>query len=392
MNLTTAEPGGVSAIGWDDDRVRRQRLERLQAFMKDLGIGAMYLYDVNMRYALNLRVPGANVFVPAEGEPTAFVRGRDIVWVSECVPAQRLLYEGTSMWDPRGTVKLDRFGKGIADLMGRHGVAGKPLAVDTLETAAVLALLEAGIHVVDATGALEQARSVKTDDEVALYRAMGDMYTHVIGRFQDAVRPGVTESELSGVVSSAWYEVGGEDASHVELCAGDNMNPWRRWPSQRAVLEGDLVGVDFHGVGPRGLRGDVSRTVLCGERPSQAQRDLYRRAHEFLLGVIATMRAGRSFAEVYSLVPGVPTSFQSRMLPYPVFHCIGMTPAGYPSLDRDRPAPDAVLKPNQVFAVESYFGEEGSPIAVKLEDQVLVRDGEPEVLGASIPFDDRLLA
>jgi Xaa-Pro dipeptidase len=388
--LTISSPEHVTQT-WDDARLRAERLTQLQAHMRQFGIGAMFLSGVNLRYALNLRLPGANVFVPAQGDPTAFVRRRDIPWVSKHVPTQKLLYEGTSMWDPRGTVSLDALSAGISDLMTEHGVGGEPLAVDTVETAAILALLNAGIRVVDATSAIEQARTVKTDDEIQVYRAIGALYTTAIGELRDAIRVGVSENELAGILSLAWLHAGGEDATHVELCSGPRMNPWNRWPSQRPLEPGDLVAVDFHGIGPCGLRGDVSRTFLVGDRPTAQQHDLYRRAHDYLRATIAVMRPGRSFQEVWDARPRAPDSFERAMNPYPVFHTIGMTPAGYPGLDRDRPAPAGVLRRNQVYAVECYFGEEGSPLAVKLEDQVRITDGEAEVLGSTIPFDENLM-
>jgi len=377
--------------GWDDGRLRAERLAMLQGHLRELGIGAMFLYGVNLRYALNLRIPGANVFVPAQGQPTAFVRNRDIPWVSEHVPAQRLLYEGTSMWDPHGTVALDAFGNGIRDLMVECGVGGEPLAVDAIETAAVLALIRAGIVVVDATAAIERARTVKTPDEIEVYRSIGAMEASSVNAFRAAIRPGVKESELAGVLSLAWHGVGGEEATHVELCSGPRMNPWQRWPGERRLEAGEMVGVDFHGIGPCGLRGDISRTFLVGDAPTTEQRDLYRRAYDYMAATIDGMRGGRSFAEVWETRPRASEALERGMLPYPVFHCIGMTPAGYPGLDRDRPAPSAVLQPNQVFAVECYFGEAGSPLAVKLEDQVRITDGAAEILGRDIPFDDALL-
>jgi hypothetical protein len=49
------------------------------------------------------------------------------------------------------------------------------------------------------------------------------------------------------------------------------------------------------------------------------------------------------------------------------------------------------LVENQVLSVECYFGEIGGPFAVKLEEDIVVRDGPPEVLGRDMPFDGRLI-
>jgi hypothetical protein len=89
-------------------------------------------------------------------------------------------------------------------------------------------------------------------------------------------------------------------------------------------------------------------------------------------------------------VPEVPEKYRAQLYNFSLAHAIGMTPGGYPKIDKGK-VPDDTLKPNHVLAVECYFGEETSPLAVKFEEQILVRDGEPEVLGAGIPFDDRLL-
>ena len=52
---------------------------------------------------------------------------------------------------------------------------------------------------------------------------------------------------------------------------------------------------------------------------------------------------------------------------------------------------DDVLHEDQVLSVECVWAEDGKPYAVKLEEMIRVRDGEPEVIG-SIPVDARLLA
>jgi hypothetical protein len=52
-------------------------------------------------------------------------------------------------WDPENDQRLKRFGQGIADLLAQHGAADQPLAIDMLDGASVLALLDADVRVVD---------------------------------------------------------------------------------------------------------------------------------------------------------------------------------------------------------------------------------------------------
>jgi hypothetical protein len=65
-----------------------------------------------------------------------------------------------------------------------------------------------------------------------------------------------------------------------------------------------------------------------------------------------------------------------------------MTFGGTPELNKATKRLDASLEPNQVLTIESYFAEEGSPLAVKLERMVVIRDGLPEVLDSEVPLDD----
>jgi Xaa-Pro aminopeptidase len=170
------------------------------------------------------------------------------------------------------------------------------------------------------------------------------------------------------------------------------MNPWRRWPTQRRVREGEFVGIDLHGRGINGLRGDGSRTFFVGDKPSQEQRDLYKRAYDYLVSTMEVFEAGRSFAEVLDKAPVVPEKYREHLYNYNIGHGMGLGSSGYPHITKKKAQPDACLEPNQVLAVECYMGEVGSPQAVKLEEIIVVREGKPELLRPGIPYDERFIA
>jgi Xaa-Pro aminopeptidase len=158
------------------------------------------------------------------------------------------------------------------------------------------------------------------------------------------------------------------------------------------VQPGEFVAIDFHGRGTGGLIGDLSRTYLVGDRPSADQRDLYQRALDYLLTVTEALRGGRTIGEVLADVPEVPERYATRLYYYNIAHSIGITWAGHPEVNKRRSRLDTLLQPNHVLTVESYFAEPGSPLGVKLERMVVLRDGPPEVLDAGVPLDDWLLA
>lgn len=375
---------------WDDQRLKRDRLAQLQAQMAKRGIGGLYLSSGEFkRYLLNLSVPSSKVFVPVEGDALAIVRRRDIGFVRLGHENVQLRGKDEEDWETGDA--LSAGARAVLDLMHQHGVEGEPLAVDALAPSLVIDLHDAGVRIVEAEPVIEHAWTVKTQDEVAIYRAIGGHYMQTITAFRDAIRPGITENELASVVVSAWYQAGGEDIAQLNVCAGENMNPWRRWPSQRPLQDGEFVGVDLHGRGINGLRGDASRTFLVGDHPTAAQCDLYRAAYDYMFGCIDLFRAGRTIREVMDAVPPVPERYRSQLLDYNVAHGMGLGSSGYPHLDPRKPPIDDILYPNQVLAVESYFGEEGSSVAVKLEEQIVVRDGVPEILGGDMPYDQRFV-
>ena len=82
-----------ATLTWDPQRLKRDRLHMLQEEMKLRDIGALYLTDQNhIRYALNEHVPGAEVFVPAEGEALGLIRQRDMGYVTRSHATVRLRF------------------------------------------------------------------------------------------------------------------------------------------------------------------------------------------------------------------------------------------------------------------------------------------------------------
>ena len=153
----------------------------------------------------------------------------------------------------------------------------------------------------------------------------------------------------------------------------------------------EFVGLDFHGRGFAGLRGDGSETYWVGVTPSKEQKDLYKRAREYVVATAAEFRAGRNFADVLKTVPQLEAKYATQMYNLFVGHAVGMTPQGNPAVDMREPRDDDALEENQVLAIECYFGEVASPLAVKLEQMIRVTAGAPEILGA-LPTDPKMLA
>ncbi|MBM2813223.1 MAG: aminopeptidase family protein [Chloroflexi bacterium] len=260
-----------------------------------------------------------------------------------------------------------------------------------LDTDDFLSLVNGGVRISNAVPIIESAWTVKTEDELTIYRHIGEQYARTMQVSRESIHPGVTENQLSATVTAAWYDTGGEGLLQINVCAGEDMNPWRRWPSQRAIADGEFVGIDLHGRSYAGLHGDATRTYFVGDHPTPEQRDLYRRAYDYIKAMTSVIEAGLSIAEICERAPRIPDEYREALWDLNLAHAIGPGASGEPRLDPRKPRKDVVLEPNQVLSVECYFGQKGSPLAVKLEDDIIVRDGPPELLGPTMPYDERFI-
>src|SRR5438093_2111213 len=196
---------------WDDNRIRTERLAKLQAAMREAGVGALLLKDwVNALYAINTRIPSGQTFVPAEGKPIAFVRPMDDGYVSAVgVETRPTIYLGNPSQDRDGQNKK-RWAAAISDLVAESGTAGQPLGIDQLDPEGTVALHEAGLKLINARNILQAAASVKTEDEVLIYWQTGKIYDRVMRQFRDELQPGISEQQMINFIYSQVVSMGAE--------------------------------------------------------------------------------------------------------------------------------------------------------------------------------------
>jgi Xaa-Pro aminopeptidase len=370
--------------------MRKERVKRLQREMAAQEISALYLAEEpDVRYATDMKVPGSSVFVPTEGEPILYVRPRDQGYAERQYARIRPASRNNNATGADLEEKIHRWSKEMKATMQEFGVEGGKLGVDLLDAGSFRALEDEGIRVVDGRYPLTVAKRVKTQDEVTCFRTVGSWYQQIMGRFREAIRPGIREIDLAAVVQQAAVGSGAEDIFQLNVCAGENMNPWRRWPTERQIKPEEFVGVDLHIVGPGGCWADVSRTYYCGEKPTQEQKSLYHLAHDYLQGVIALLKPGERIDHVVAKVPEVPEKYRTLLDNYSIAHSDALKPHEYPRVERKKPSSE-LLEPNMVFSVETYFSEVGGTETVKLEELVVVTEKGPEVLSTA-PFDERLI-
>jgi Xaa-Pro aminopeptidase len=380
--------------------LRAGRLERLQAAMRTHGVESCLLFnEPNVRYATGVSampiwsnttfINGA--VVPAEGRPIVFMHGNSVHLFRESEADVRPMHPWEFIDDADGEATI--FAKEvIAALRELRVEPGAPLAVDRLGTPGFLALQREGVRLIDSAPVTAEAREVKTVEEIELLEQNGRIVMEMLGAFQAAVAPGVRERDLLAVLADTLLRSGGEHLATSTVCSGPNTNPWRAVATERALEPGDLVYVDTDAVGVEGYFFCVSRTFLCADvRPSPAQQDAYRAAHEWLLGMREVIRPGVTCAEIAERAPKIPERYLPQRYECMV-HGIGLEEES-PSVAHPgdpQPNPDRVIREDMALVVELYCGEAGARDGVKLGDQVLVTKDGPKVL-VPYPYEHALL-
>lgn len=384
--------------------MRRYRLERIRAELKRRDYAGALLYDpVNIRYATdstNMQLwvahnPTRHCFVATEGPVVLFDYfscehlSDHSGMVDEVRPAVSWMYlYGGELSEAR----VRRWAAGIADLVKAHGGGNARIAVDHLDHEGVAELARLGIAVGNGEAVMENARLIKSPDEVLAMRRAVVACEAAMGEMHAALKPGISENELWAELHRGNIARGGEWIETRLLSSGPRTNPWFQECSSRKVETGDLVAFDTDLIGPYGFCADLSRTWLCGDgEPTGEQRALFAIAAHQIAHNTALMKPGISFRELVerSEVPP-PDCFPAR---YGVlYHGVGLADE-YPTLphaaDWTSDTPDGMLEPGMVLCVESYIGRLGGQEGVKIEEQVLITETGNLQL-SSYPVDLRL--
>lgn len=399
MWLSDTEPSYIDAKA-----LRRERLERLRAWMRRENYGAVVLFDpYNQRYATGsrnmfgyfLRNSTRYFFVPTEGPiilfeyPQSYHVSQVLETVDEARPS-KLVWSSVSGRDDE-TARL--FATEIADLLKSHGGGSMKIGLDRCQHLHAVALEALGCEVKDCQGEILNVRAVKTPEEIKCLVASMAGAEAAVAAVREAIRPGVSENELFAVMYHEVIRQGGEFIETRLLTSGQRTNPWFNEASGRRVRPGELVALDTDTIGCYGYYSDFSRTFRCGPgKPTTYQKMLYRMAYDQVQHNIGIVKPGMTFREVAEKAWKIPDRFVEQRYTS-VMHGVGMhgeTPFIAHAMDYETYGRDGVLEPGMVVSVESYIGEKNGGEGVKLEEEMLITESGTELI-SRFPYEEDFL-
>ena len=236
------------------------------------------------------------------------------------------------------------------------------------------------VTLVPVEGLVEAGRIVKDEQEVASFRAAGQLISAAVPPILTLVRLGRREREIAAEIDLTLATHGFEDRAFPTIVAsGPNSALPHAHPSDRPVEPGDLVLLDFGGVYD-GYCVDLSRTVCIDPVGEQASR-VHAAVLEAQQAAIAAVRPGVVASEVDAAARSTLARYElAETFGHGTGHGLGLEIHEAPRVGQTgQPGTDALLRPGMVFTIEPGVYVPGVG-GVRIEDDVLVTEEGCEVL------------
>jgi len=375
------------------DRLRQERVAKIQAELAKTDLGCLVLFDNhNKRYATATAVASPEVdnmgryaIVPRGGLPYIFGFGSEVAaeklhcpWIADrAFPAHTTMYGAL----PKEWGAYKSFIKDLEMVLGRHGIDRRsPIGVDFLDSQLIWALQDAGYRLGDGQDVMLNARLIKTRDEIQIMKDGAATVDAAFYQIAKAIHPGVRENDIQAVASYELHRLGSQWVLNVQLTSGERTHPHPHLSSDRLLRPGDLVFLDIQTV-YMGYQTCYYRTLCCG-RPTARQKDIYRRAYEMLQAGIDLLQPGKTTADLVNAWPRAEYwGFKSESEAFGLAfgHGLGVGLWERPMVSRLFSLEHPVeLQPGMVIAVETYAGE--GMDGARIEEEVVITEDGHEVI------------
>ena len=252
---------GTMGVDWEErvefERLRTQRLTRIKRLLAESEMGALLCFDMNnIRYITATHIGTWAMdkvarfsLLPQNDEP--------ILWDFGSAARHHQLYapwlgerSRAGISTQRGAMapeagRAEDVARKIRIELEERGLLGSPLGVDVIELPVLFALQKEGITVVDGQQLMQQARIIKTVDEITLLNTACMMVDAAYDELYRFMRPGVRENECVGLVSKVLYDLGSEHVEGVNAISGERCSPHPHVFSDRALRPGDPAYFDI---------------------------------------------------------------------------------------------------------------------------------------------------
>ena len=404
-----ASRGATMAVDWeqriDFGRLRSDRLARAKAALEASELGAILLFDQNnIRYVTSTHIgewardkSARCVLLPRNGDPVLWDFGsaaRHHQLYAPWLPESSWRAGVTSMRGamPESTGVPDLLAGHIYDVLREHDLLDAQLGIDLTDMETLASLQRRNIAVADAAPIMQEARKIKTVDEIALLEHAAGVVDAVYQQIYETLRPGVREHEIVAEAQRLLFELGSEQVEAINAVSGDRCSPHPHVFSDRLLRPGDQAFFDIiHSF--MGYRTCYYRTFAVGST-NQQQIDAYKQCREWLDNAIELVRPGvttEKIAEVWPTAQELGFPNEESCFGLQFGHGIGVGLYEAPMISRLNSFRDPVeIEVGMVFALETYCPTKDGKGAARIEEEIVVTPDGPEVI-TRFPADELLV-
>ena len=409
MRTSFASPGSMT-VDWEErvnvERLRSYRSDRAAKALAASDLGAVLLFDFNnIRY-----VTSTHIGEWARDKMTRYALltrgGSPHIWdFGSAAKHHRLncpwLREDNihaGMVGLRGAVAPDAglfraAAREIRAILRAEGAADLPLGVDIVEPPMLAALEAEGITVRDGQQVMLDAREVKSIDEITLLNTACAMVDGAYQLISEQLKPGIRESQLVANVTQYLFEQGSEHVDNINAVSGERCSPHPHVFSDRLIRPGDQAFFDIIHTFV-GYKTCYYRTFVVGSA-TDAQRDAYKQAREWIDASIELMRPGVMTDQVAKAWPKAEQfGFSNEMECFGLQfgHSVGLFLHERPIISRLNSLEHPVeLKEGMVIALETYCPAKDGYSAARIEEEVVITADGPQVI-TRFPSQDLFVA
>jgi methionyl aminopeptidase len=220
---------------------------------------------------------------------------------------------------------------------------------------------------------------IKLPEEIERARASNRIVAEVLNRIREKVKPGVRTSDLDKLAEDIVQKRGAKPAfkgyrgfPHA-LCTSINEVVVHGMPSERVLVEGDIIGLDF-GVYYRGFFGDATITLPVGKVSEKALRLIEVTEKSLYKGIEEATKGNRLGAISAAVQTTVESAGFSVVRDY-VGHGVGKNLHEDPQIPnfgkKDR---GIELKNGMILAIEPMVNEKDFKVKVLPDGWTVVTD------------------
>jgi len=238
------------------------------------------------------------VVIPLESDVTVIVRGENEIewwglaqeWVKDIRPSRRSYAEPV----------IQRLKEIRAQRVGIVGIEGLVRAPEGIVSWAIYEKLRTTLPQVrfeNATGLMQEARSVKSAEEIAFIERAAEIIGLAIEALVREVRPGVPESHLVAEMLKEIVKQGGEPITMLLFGAGGPEVPWaQRVVTARPLKIGDLINTEVEAK-YGGYIAQALQPISLGPRPKELEK-IFDTTKVIFEKMLKVLNPGTTFGEV----------------------------------------------------------------------------------------------